>query len=781
MKNCLRFLMAAVIAVLILNTLPATAQAQAQSVSFAMTAPDTGLNHGDTVTVTLTAGTDFFARGIGITMGYDNTVLQYVSGEARVLPFGLSEPRELAGNMGLRLSFAPVEEAVTIAGGTTLAELTFTCIQPTDHTTITMVSGYGFDAELDPLQVEKAAPLTLQVLEVPVEGVTLSHRYLNVELDTSRTLTANVLPQGASDDKVTWESSDPDVVSVDEDGVLTGMKVGTAQITVRAKQFSAVCDVTVKDAPNAGYVLEMPALEPFYMDEFIQVSPVISNDSESRFDAIHMVLTYDPAALMLNTSEIPNMTLSGDVPGTVEILGYGQNKNLDQPPFTLKFIPLKPAESNITVVTARVDKADNAILDDTAKASVTKDKTTINVLGYSVVLPQGFTGDSVVIPGVNYTFEALNKNYNYTFANSTMGGAEVTVTETEDGKFLVKEVTGKLVLREQKTGKCHNVEFKGNASGDLRGNGVAQYDVDYSLKLQKTPGYSYSVSITVGGKPIRYDSTEDTITIPGESITADVVITADKREIRPDEPEPIYYSVTFEGSGAGAAEGSTTAAAGGSYSFSLNRQENFRYSVSYTMGDEEPQVLKPVNNVYTINRVIGNVTITVEQETDTGRFTVNVYDYARLANGNALYLVLAQGDIDDTKTFYYDNVPMYYRESYEGWCILTESDEKLEQYEAKSKVTLADGAPLLLDSLPGDLNMTGVVNINDAQFAYDIYNALYNIGDSEDALAADDPDNTALVIDMERFLNADVNGDKRVKVSDAAKAASLIPGPENGG
>lgn len=41
-----------------------------------------------------------------------------------------------------------------------------------------------------------------------------------------------VLPRSAKDRSVTWESSDPSIVTVDENGLLTGMKAGEAEITV---------------------------------------------------------------------------------------------------------------------------------------------------------------------------------------------------------------------------------------------------------------------------------------------------------------------------------------------------------------------------------------------------------------------------------------------------------------------------------------------------------------------------------------------------------------------
>ena len=59
--------------------------------------------------------------------------------------------------------------------------------------------------------------------------------------------TATVSPESATDKSLTWSSSDPDVASVDENGLVTAHKPGTAVITVATGDggFTASCTVTV--------------------------------------------------------------------------------------------------------------------------------------------------------------------------------------------------------------------------------------------------------------------------------------------------------------------------------------------------------------------------------------------------------------------------------------------------------------------------------------------------------------------------------------------------------
>ena len=64
-------------------------------------------------------------------------------------------------------------------------------------------------------------------------------------------LVATVLPEDAIDRSVLWESSDPKIASVDDEGNVTPLKIGTCTITARSNDVRDVkdeCEVTVKKA-----------------------------------------------------------------------------------------------------------------------------------------------------------------------------------------------------------------------------------------------------------------------------------------------------------------------------------------------------------------------------------------------------------------------------------------------------------------------------------------------------------------------------------------------------
>ena len=80
-----------------------------------------------------------------------------------------------------------------------------------------------------------------------VTGVTISES-ASVYAGEKITLKANVLPADANNQKVTWSSSDTKIAKVSSKGVVTGVKSGTATITVKTAEgsFKAQCKVTVK-------------------------------------------------------------------------------------------------------------------------------------------------------------------------------------------------------------------------------------------------------------------------------------------------------------------------------------------------------------------------------------------------------------------------------------------------------------------------------------------------------------------------------------------------------
>lgn len=84
-------------------------------------------------------------------------------------------------------------------------------------------------------------------VSVPVTGVTLSDTKIEVPKEKTHKLVATLQPTDASNQKVTWSTSDKDIATVAADGTVTGIKEGDATITVTTDEgkFTATCAVKV--------------------------------------------------------------------------------------------------------------------------------------------------------------------------------------------------------------------------------------------------------------------------------------------------------------------------------------------------------------------------------------------------------------------------------------------------------------------------------------------------------------------------------------------------------
>ena len=89
-----------------------------------------------------------------------------------------------------------------------------------------------------------------------MEAVVLEPHGLTMNVGETRQLEHAFLPEDTTDSReVSWTSSDPETVSVNENGLLTALLPGTARISLRCGDFSDVCDVEVF-APLTGIALD---------------------------------------------------------------------------------------------------------------------------------------------------------------------------------------------------------------------------------------------------------------------------------------------------------------------------------------------------------------------------------------------------------------------------------------------------------------------------------------------------------------------------------------------
>jgi hypothetical protein len=91
--------------------------------------------------------------------------------------------------------------------------------------------------------------VTVQAAKIAVIGVTLDKTTATQNVDETLTLVATVTPNDATNQNVSWRSSNDAIATVDNSGTVTGIAAGTATITVTTEDGdkTATCTVTVSE------------------------------------------------------------------------------------------------------------------------------------------------------------------------------------------------------------------------------------------------------------------------------------------------------------------------------------------------------------------------------------------------------------------------------------------------------------------------------------------------------------------------------------------------------
>ena len=737
-------------------------------VKLTMEASESSIRVGNTVEVTICTDKDFATRGSGMTVYYDAEKLELdVEASVAAEPFRI-DPVTVNGKTAIRISFLPGLDKSTFSAAEPLAELSFKALAVTEKTVVSMGAAYLYDSALTEIALERpgAVELTIEPSEVnvPVTGITLDMTELTLEEGEMAALKATIEPLGASDPTVIWTSSNEKAAIV-SDGVVKALTEGTTTITATTQDggFTAKCAVTVK-APDAGYTVKMPADTTAAIGSTVQIPVSVSNeDGKTGYNAFDISFTYDPTILELTSTTLPGVTVTVQN-GKINVLGYGEDRGNGSVPFTLEFKTLKMETTEVQITSARVDNSGNAVVRNASLATLTDDRAAITVTGYPVTLPEGFTGANTAEPNKDYTFAAPDDYYDYT-VTVTVGGKEVTVTKNSDGSYTIPAelVTGEIVVTATKTGKT----FKVTLGTDMTGAATAQYGTDYVATIERDESYRYTVTITIGGKDYTgYAASGKTYTIPGEDITGEIVFKVNKELIVPADPpgteptkptdpteptKPVtYHSVTFTGSGAGAAQGNATSIANGAtYTLTLKKQAGYNYKVSYKMGGKAAVAVSPnTNGTYTIANVTAALEIIIEKSL---AIDVSVQEYVTL-DGKSVFLILADATLSNGSIFTYDGNVMYDCESYGAWAYLVITDQDLDVNQVRSQVKISTQTNRVVTPT-GDVDENGKVDWNDAHLIRELYNAKYDSFD---------------IVTMMKYLRADVNGDRKVDIRDVA-------------
>lgn len=465
-----------------------------------------------------------------------------------------------------------------------------------------------------------------------------------------------------------------------------------------------------------------------------------------------------------NSSETPAIINDNSDAGLLTIGGYGEVRSDSS--IMLNFTVKAAGEATVKLVKAQMDVRANAAKDAQTASVPAGQSNTVTILcgGFPVVLPDCATGAAYVTENGDYTFTA-DPSYNYDFS-ATVDNEKVDIFNNGDGSYMIKHVTGKLVIKANSapTVKTYAVTVKGDGSGDVSAPTSATHGQNYTFTVTQAANYDYAVAVAVNGQPVTCTvsssgSNAYTYTIPAAFVTGPVVITVKKA------PQSGTTQIVLTGSGAADVWGdvtSYTVKSGEAFTFGISHQEGFDYTITVMVGEKTLTLQRNENaSTYTIpgDSIKGGIIMVSITKTAQLAMTVNAAEYVKLINGNAVWLITAvpETKLPATKSLYYGDTAMFWSEKYEAyaWLLVGKGTAADIAAAAKSAISVKGNSTVSV-SYGGDVNGTGRIDINDAQYVYDLYNAKHS------------------ALDMEKFPRCDVNGNREVNVEDVRMVVSLL-------
>jgi hypothetical protein len=540
---------------------------------------------------------------------------------------------------------------------------------------------------------------------------------------------------------------------------------------------------------ETGYSVSMGADQQLVSGQRVRI-PVTVASSEKNitgFNAYDMTFTYDPTALTLNTKtgDAANLTVE-DNDGTVRVRRYGDAVPLGEA-LALDFTANKAASSTVTLTNAKFDLDANSINFDAPDAAISDADTVVNANNFTVTLPDAFTSDETrLVPnGGSFTFKPVDSHYTYTFTVKMGGTVTEGLTFGANDTYTIENISGNVeVTCTGKTPKQYDVEYVFGDKDPLlekdvtKGPDKATYLEDYSVTVTPRAGLSYWIhyeirypngtrSDQVSLTPVANADGTITYTIPGSKIDGTVYFIISTNKVT-------GYAVLVTGNGAEdqAPGNGTSVPRDMPYYLQLNERENCTYTVT--------AYYQPIDSITAVNmpakvRSLGNGKYVVDPTPDTTlsgyarswRLVVNVEKVSQKAeevsvsrylelNDKTMMLITVKGTPEGGKAFTYDGNTMYKVNAYGtdqyAWLVIVDKGQTLTQEEAAAKVAISAADNVVTITRGFDVNMTGKVDVNDAQLVYDMYNGTYS-------------DFTK--VSVEKFLRADVNATKVVDHTDA--------------
>lgn len=172
-----------------------------------------------------------------------------------------------------------------------------------------------------------------ETTKIPVTGVSLNKTSIDLKVGDDFQLLASVLPEDATDKRVTWDSDDESVATVDDKGLVKAVKVGKTKITVYTQDgdFTKVCEVTVgttsvpEPEPDPSVNLKLSRTSATIgVNETLSLKPYIWSEYEKIWDDLAFE-SENPDVATVDA----DLNIIGHSAGTAKLTGTCHGEGLD--------------------------------------------------------------------------------------------------------------------------------------------------------------------------------------------------------------------------------------------------------------------------------------------------------------------------------------------------------------------------------------------------------------------------------------------------------------------
>lgn len=191
---------------------------------------------GETVTISVSLSTSVDLWGSNVSLKYNSAELQVVN-----YATGGAVSTGSIIDTGSSVNFSGMYGAKS----GTVFTVSFKIIKASGKSDLYLNSSENTDVGGLPLSCSVSNAGITILNKVPAEKITLDKTSVTLKKGDSAKIKATVSPSNTTDNKVTYYSSDDDIVTVSDDGTIKALKGGTATVTALAGQKSAKCTVTV--------------------------------------------------------------------------------------------------------------------------------------------------------------------------------------------------------------------------------------------------------------------------------------------------------------------------------------------------------------------------------------------------------------------------------------------------------------------------------------------------------------------------------------------------------